>query len=165
MSADMEPLENAVVNFGLESQGHIPTILRMLQEGCTWDEIAKSVNWDRETLELWYCRWLLAKVNGCLKSTASVLDWDCFLHVRAFHVMAESHDPDAPFRVGQKVIPKPLRYWKGTHLPDSLTEGREYTVMKIERGFTSSGWSVVVNGVDGGFTTNWFQHAPERKQQ
>lgn len=43
----MESLKNAAVEFGLEAQGHIPTILRMLQEGCTWDAIAKSVNWDR----------------------------------------------------------------------------------------------------------------------
>lgn len=74
--------------------------------------------------------------------------------------MAESHDPDAPFRVGQKVIPLKSRYGS---LPRQLKESQEYTVMRIQRGRTDSGWQVYVNGIDDGFTTNWFQHAPERK--
>ncbi len=36
--------------FGLEAQGHIPTILDLMKRGKTWPEIAKHIGWS--TIEL-----------------------------------------------------------------------------------------------------------------
>lgn len=45
---------NVTPKIGLEAQGHIPTVERMREEGCTWDEIAKAVRWsDGATVEQW----------------------------------------------------------------------------------------------------------------
>lgn len=41
----MAVLDNAPVAFGLESQGHIPTIQRMLKDGQPWTEIGKQIGW------------------------------------------------------------------------------------------------------------------------
>jgi len=38
-------LRNAKVVFGLEKQGHIPTISRLLAEGKKWDEIGEVIGW------------------------------------------------------------------------------------------------------------------------
>ena len=40
-----EVLGNAIVVFGLEAQGHIPTIERMLAEGSNWEQIGKVIGW------------------------------------------------------------------------------------------------------------------------
>ena len=53
---------NEVLNvpflFGLEAQGHIPTIEAMLAENHTWDEIGDKIQWEpktaREYFEKWY---------------------------------------------------------------------------------------------------------------
>lgn len=35
----------ARVTFGLQAQGHIPTVERMLAEGATWDRIGDAIGW------------------------------------------------------------------------------------------------------------------------
>jgi len=42
------PLDRVTVCFGLEAQGHIPTIEWMLQEGASWREISQAIGWDPE---------------------------------------------------------------------------------------------------------------------
>lgn len=44
-------LGDAVCVFGLEAQGHVPTIQRMLADGETWDAIGKAIGWDPATAE------------------------------------------------------------------------------------------------------------------
>lgn len=49
---------------GLEAQGHIPTVERMLAEGKTWDEIAKAVRWsDGATVKEWYLLYLTRNLD------------------------------------------------------------------------------------------------------
>jgi hypothetical protein len=45
---------NAPVVFGLQQQGHIPTIEKMLKEGATWEEIGKEIGWCPETAKEHY---------------------------------------------------------------------------------------------------------------
>lgn len=55
------------VVFGLEAQGHIPTVEAMLAEGHTWREIGRSIGWDGETAKQYYERHraaLTAKPEG-----------------------------------------------------------------------------------------------------
>lgn len=40
--------------FGLEAQGHVPTIRRMLDEGATWEQIGQAIGWDGETARRWW---------------------------------------------------------------------------------------------------------------
>lgn len=42
------------IKFGLRAQGHIPTIERMLAEGCTWPQIGFAIGWCPETAKRWY---------------------------------------------------------------------------------------------------------------
>lgn len=41
---------NAPLAFGLEAQGHVPTIEKMLMAQKPWQEIADTIGWDRATL-------------------------------------------------------------------------------------------------------------------
>lgn len=56
----MEELENARVLFGLEAQGHIPTIQKMLEEGKDWNEIAKVIGWCQISAREHYERYVQA---------------------------------------------------------------------------------------------------------
>jgi hypothetical protein len=49
-----DALLSAPVLFGLEAQGHMPTIATMLSNGHTWDQIAKEIGWERCTARLHY---------------------------------------------------------------------------------------------------------------
>lgn len=41
--------------FGLEAQGHLPTIERMIKEGASWEVIGKAIGWDAMTArQHWY---------------------------------------------------------------------------------------------------------------
>jgi hypothetical protein len=41
--------------FGLKAQGQIEKILEMMKAGKTWNEIAKAIGWQKQTLKLhWY---------------------------------------------------------------------------------------------------------------
>lgn len=70
--------KNLTIKFGLEAQGHIPTIERMISEyssadeinvdgvdlshsSLVWDKIAKEIGWEKETLMLHYIRHLRMK--------------------------------------------------------------------------------------------------------
>lgn len=44
--------------FGLEAQGHIPTIKTMLAEGADWQDIGRRIKWDGETAKEYYERYL-----------------------------------------------------------------------------------------------------------
>lgn len=44
-----DKIGDAKVVFGLEAQGHLPTIQRMLDEGSSWDAIGRAINWDPAT--------------------------------------------------------------------------------------------------------------------
>lgn len=46
------------VVFGLEAQGHIPTIEAALEEGADWEEIGRRILWDSETARVYYERYL-----------------------------------------------------------------------------------------------------------
>jgi hypothetical protein len=52
---------NAPVVFGLQRQGHIPTIEKMLKEGATWEEIGKEIGWCAETAKEHYIWFILKK--------------------------------------------------------------------------------------------------------
>lgn len=43
--------------FGLEAQGHIPTIEKMLADGKTWAEIGEAIHWDGDTAWGYYERY------------------------------------------------------------------------------------------------------------
>lgn len=42
------------VKIGLQQQGHIETVERMLAEGATWDEIGAVIHWHGPTAKRWY---------------------------------------------------------------------------------------------------------------
>jgi hypothetical protein len=46
----VKELQNAPVAFGLDAQGHLPTIEQMLAGKKTWAEIANQIGWDEITL-------------------------------------------------------------------------------------------------------------------
>jgi hypothetical protein len=54
------PLDDAPVRilFGLEAQGHIPTVEAALKEGADWNEIGRRIMWDGETARVYYERYL-----------------------------------------------------------------------------------------------------------
>ncbi len=56
--ADILSDTNVKVVFGLEAQGHIPTIEAALAEGADWQEIGRRINWDGETAKDYYERYL-----------------------------------------------------------------------------------------------------------
>lgn len=62
-----EQILNAPVVFGLEAQGHIPTIERMLDEQKTWDEIGKEIGWCPRTAMEHYYSWRTGRCDrkGC----------------------------------------------------------------------------------------------------
>lgn len=45
------------IRFGLEAQGHIPTVERMLAEGKNWDEIGDVIGWCGPTAKEYYERY------------------------------------------------------------------------------------------------------------
>lgn len=61
--------KNAKVQFGLERQGHIPTIERILSEfgGATskyaWKKIGEEIGWDANTAAFYYVEYLRGKLK------------------------------------------------------------------------------------------------------
>ena len=49
------------VKFGLVAQGHIPTIEKMLDKHCSWDEINKEIGWAGGAAQENYTRYLRAQ--------------------------------------------------------------------------------------------------------
>ena len=70
---DLDILLNMPCLFGLESQGHIPTIEKMLAENKTWDEIGKTIGWHSPTAQEHYERYLKKKRVNMLKRLAEVM--------------------------------------------------------------------------------------------
>jgi FMN phosphatase YigB (HAD superfamily) len=58
-----EFFENVQVNIGLEQQGHIPTVEKMLEDGMSWDEIGKAIGWHGPTANQWYIAHLRAQAQ------------------------------------------------------------------------------------------------------
>jgi len=63
---EVESKENEnglIIKFGLEKQGHIPTIERLLNETgsneYTWQKIGKEIGWCHTTAAYWYISYLL----------------------------------------------------------------------------------------------------------
>jgi hypothetical protein len=52
------------VAFGLRAQGHLPTILDMLDQQKSWAEIGQVIGWDPETARLWFRREVLQDQAG-----------------------------------------------------------------------------------------------------
>jgi hypothetical protein len=50
---------NVRIVFGLEAQGHIPTIEASIKEGADWAEIGRRISWDGETARAYYQRYLV----------------------------------------------------------------------------------------------------------
>lgn len=48
--------------FGLEAQGHIPTVERMLAEDATWDEIGKAIGWHGPAVADFFARYALRTI-------------------------------------------------------------------------------------------------------
>ena len=58
---DIPELKNAPMLFGLEAQGKIPVIERMLASGASWEEIGRAIGWCPETAERHYSWYLEQK--------------------------------------------------------------------------------------------------------
>lgn len=65
-------IAGARVLFGLEAQGHIPTIEAMLAEQANWQEIGRRIGWDGATARAYYKRYLAR--NG-MKPHANGEEW------------------------------------------------------------------------------------------
>lgn len=52
---------NVPILFGLEAQGHIGTIEKMLAEGKNWDEIGNAIGWHGPTAEKYYINYTKKK--------------------------------------------------------------------------------------------------------
>ena len=57
----LKVFDGVQIQFGLEQQGHIPTVERMLAEGKTWDEIGDAIGWHGPTAEKFYDMYLKRK--------------------------------------------------------------------------------------------------------
>lgn len=59
---DLVP-KNGRILFGLEAQGHIPTVEEALREGADWQEIGRRIGWHGETAREYYQRHLARKAS------------------------------------------------------------------------------------------------------
>ncbi len=70
MSDPIEELDSILgeagleVRFGLVRQGHIPTVERMREDGCSWAEVGKAIGWCPDTTRRFYEAYLRDKVMG-----------------------------------------------------------------------------------------------------
>jgi hypothetical protein len=64
-SSESFPWETTPVRilFGLEAQGHIPTIEAALKDGVDWEEIGRRIMWDGQTARIYYERHLARMVR------------------------------------------------------------------------------------------------------
>jgi hypothetical protein len=54
----LQELGNVPIRFGLEAQGHIPLVERMLANRKSWDEIGAAINWHGPTAQKFYKMYL-----------------------------------------------------------------------------------------------------------
>lgn len=66
----MEDLGNKTVLYGLEAQGHIPTIEGMIRDGRDWPFIGRAINWDGETARVHYTWYLERKAQNASAEAA-----------------------------------------------------------------------------------------------
>lgn len=52
------------IAWGLEAQGHIPTIEEMLDHGSGWDDIARSIGWEPDTARRHYHAYLQKRAEA-----------------------------------------------------------------------------------------------------
>lgn len=68
--ADALEKKGLKITFGLEQQGHIPTIEKMLDEfgsarsEYVWEKIGKEIGWCHKTAAFWYCEYLRGKLKS-----------------------------------------------------------------------------------------------------
>ena len=85
IDASPDEFLGAQIIFGLEAQGHIPTIEKMLAEGRNWEEIANTIGWCQVTAREHYERFtrknqenevfsLLARAVEMLRKVGDGLD-------------------------------------------------------------------------------------------
>lgn len=48
---DLSPILNARISFGLQAQGHVPTIERMLSDGASWEQVGAAIGWHPATVK------------------------------------------------------------------------------------------------------------------
>lgn len=58
-----DALDNAKIVFGLEAQGHIPTIEAMRADGKSWYEVGRKIGWEPDTAERHYGAWCARKLR------------------------------------------------------------------------------------------------------
>lgn len=68
--------DDTPVLFGLEQQGHIPTIENMLREGRDWPFIGRAINWEPSTAKAFYERYLERRASQPVQPVATHKD-DC----------------------------------------------------------------------------------------
>lgn len=71
-------MENVQIKFGLEQQGHISTIEKIIDElgfinEHTWEEIGKEIGWCPQTACYHYMRYLRKELNELKTNTVSPL--------------------------------------------------------------------------------------------
>jgi len=59
--------------FGLEAQGHIPTIEKMLTEGKSWEEIGETIHWLPKTAEEHYEQYTDSKFKSWPEKTVALI--------------------------------------------------------------------------------------------
>jgi hypothetical protein len=69
----LEKLLDVPIVFGLQAQGHIPTIQKMLAAGATWKEIGNKIGWCQNTAKEHYERYL-QRENGNAKGKTPAAD-------------------------------------------------------------------------------------------
>jgi hypothetical protein len=86
-----ENLSDAPFAFGLEAQGHIPTVETMLDGGSDWKSIGKAIGWDGDTAAQYYHRHLtrLAAMN-CETIGVEDLEVGCCRTCRARDALAKA---------------------------------------------------------------------------
>lgn len=65
---ELDILLNVPILFGLEAQGKIPTIEKMLAEQKSWDEIGIAIGWMPDTAKEHYERYLKRKHDPSKRS-------------------------------------------------------------------------------------------------
>lgn len=70
------------VRFGLDAQGHVPTIERMLAEGASWEDIGAAIHWDPATVRRhWAARQAALAVTAGLSEDEVMVVASCGPHL------------------------------------------------------------------------------------
>jgi hypothetical protein len=69
---EIEALLNTPVVIGLEAQGHIPTVERMLADGESWEAIGEAIGWHGPTAAEWYRYHLEGRIRSLVTREAKM---------------------------------------------------------------------------------------------